>query len=151
MNSKPLSESFYFALLQFLLQAKQQVIAISGEFGLTSIQSLTLLMLNNIDLPSMSSFCKLYDCDASNITGIIDGLENKKLVSRQPHPSDRRIKIIKLEAKGKTMQTKIIRRLAETSGHLFSGLNETELQQFAALVQKLNSSQSCMSKNVENS
>ena len=98
---KSLTEPFYFALVAFLLQAKQQVIAVAGEFGLTGIQALTLLMIDRIESPSMSSFCKLYDCDASNITGIIDGLENKGLVSRQPHSSDRRIKIIRLEEEGK--------------------------------------------------
>jgi DNA-binding MarR family transcriptional regulator len=137
---KPLSESFYFALVSFLLQSKQQVIAISGEFGLTSIQALTLLMLDEIKPPSMSAFCKLYDCDASNITGIVDGLENKGLVSRQPHPSDRRIKIIRLEKDGKELQAQIIQRLAETSDHLFSGLDAHELKQFASLVQKLTAS-----------
>src|SRR5437879_4269142 len=109
-----LSESFYFSLVSFLLQAKQQVVAISSEFGLTSIQALTLLMIDSIESPNMSSFCKLYDCDASNITGIIDGLENKRLVSRQPHPSDRRIKIIRLEAEGKKLQNQIVKRLAQT-------------------------------------
>ena len=135
--NKPLPEPFYLALVSFLLQAKQQVIAISSEFGLTSIQALTLLMLDDIKAPSMSGFCKLYDCDASNITGIVDGLENKGLVSRQPHPSDRRIKIIHLETEGKKLQSQIVKRLAETSDHLFHGLNETELKQFASLVQKL--------------
>lgn len=137
MNKPKLSEEFYFSLVSFLLQSKQQVIAISGEFGLTSIQALTLLMLDNAHAPSMSSFCKLYDCDASNITGIVDGLESKGLVSRQPHPSDRRIKIIYLEADGKDMQMRLIKALAETSGHLFSGLDSNEVQQFARLIQKL--------------
>jgi len=131
------SDHFYLALVSFLLQAKQQIVAISGEFGLTSIQALTLLNLNTHETPSMSSFCKLYDCDASNITGIIDGLEQKKLVSRQPHPKDRRIKMIHLEPAGKKMQTAIIHRLAQTSGHLFSSLSETERGQFARLLQKL--------------
>lgn len=140
MDKHVLSEQFYLSLVSFLLQAKQQVIAISGEFGLTSIQALTLLMVDSIESPSMSAFCKLYDCDASNITGIMDGLENKGLVTRQPHPSDRRIKIIRLEPEGKNMQSKIVKRLAKTSGHLFYGLNETELKRFASIVQKLDAS-----------
>ena len=139
MNQQPLTEEFYFSLVTFLLQAKQQVMAISGEFGLSSIQALTLLMLKETDAPSMSSICKLYDCDASNVTGIIDGLENKGLVSRQPNPSDRRVKIIRLEREGKKMQIKIIKQLAKTSGHLFTGLNDSELKHFAILIQKLES------------
>lgn len=130
-------DQFYFALVSFLLHAKQQVVTLSAEFGLTGIQALTLLQVSTIEAPSMSAFCKLYNCDASNITGIVDGLEQKGLVSRRPHPSDRRIKIIHLEPAGKLMQAKIIRRLAETSNHLFAPLNQTERKQFEALVQKL--------------
>lgn len=136
------SDTFYFCLVSFLLQAKQHVVNMSGEFGLTSIQALTLLQVNTIEPPTMSTFCKLYACDASNITGIIDGLEQKGLVSRQPHPSDRRIKIIHLERAGKAMQDKIIKRLAETSEHLFAGLTKAERQEFEALVCKLAPSKS---------
>lgn len=136
MNSYNLPDQFYLSLTEFLLHAKQQVIAISGEFGLTSMQALTLLVTSNDSKP-MNSFCKMYDCDASNITGIIDGLEEKKLVSRQPHPKDRRIKIIRLEKAGLQMQKAITKRLAQQSGLLFSGLTSTEVQQLAKLITKI--------------
>jgi DNA-binding MarR family transcriptional regulator len=137
MPSQNYSDTFYFALVSFLLQAKQQVVATSGSLGLTGIQALTLLMVDTIEAPSMSRICKLYDCDASNITGIIDGLEQKGLVSRQPHPNDRRVKVIRLETAGKKMQAKVIHRLAETSDHLFSGLDSQEREQFEGLIKKL--------------
>lgn len=138
MNTALLADNFYLSLVSFLLHAKQQAILVSSELGITSMQALTLLMIDEANPPSMSGFCKLYVCDASNITGIVDGLEQKGLVSRRPHPTDRRIKIIHLEAAGKKLQAKILERLGATSGPLFANLTSTELQQFAHLIQKLN-------------
>lgn len=137
MNKSTHSDDFYYALVSFLLQAKQQVIATASEFGLTSVQALTLLTVKQHSQRSMSDFCKLYECDASNITGIIDGLEQKGLVSRQPHPGDRRVKIIHLEPAGHDLQKHLIARIAESSPHLFAGLTETEVAQLAKLIQKI--------------
>jgi DNA-binding MarR family transcriptional regulator len=137
MNKSTLSNDFYYALVAFLLQAKQQVIATASEFGLTSVQALTLLTIKQHDQRSMSEFCKLYDCDASNITGIIDGLEQKGLVSRQPQLNDRRVKIIHLEKEGHELQTKLIKRIAESTPDLFNGLSDAEIQQLAKLIQKI--------------
>ncbi len=137
MNKSALSTEFYYALVSFLLQAKQQVVAASGEFGLTSIQALTLLNIKLHSQQSMSGLCKLYDCDASNITGIIDGLEQKGLVSRRPHPTDRRVKLIHLEPAGHELQQQLITEIAASSNHLFAGLNESEIKQLTGLIQKL--------------
>ena len=137
MKKHNLPNEFYYALVSFLLQAKQHIISVSADFGLTSMQALTLLTIQPNSQQSMSSICKRYECDASNITGIIDGLEQKDLVSRQPHPTDRRVKIIHLELAGHDLQKKLIASIAATSGHLFSGLTTAETQQLATLIQKI--------------
>jgi DNA-binding MarR family transcriptional regulator len=137
MKKHTLSNEFYYALVSFLLQAKQQVVSVSAEFGLTSMQALTLLTVKQHSHLSMSNFCRLYDCDASNITGIIDGLEQKGLVSRQPHPTDRRVKIIHLEPAGHDVQQQLVARIAATGQHLFAGLTPAETQQLASLIQKI--------------
>jgi DNA-binding MarR family transcriptional regulator len=136
MNNYDLPDRFYLSLTEFLLHAKQQVVSISAEFGLTSMQALTLLVTGDSAKP-MNSFCKMYDCDASNITGIIDGLEEKKLVSRQPHPKDRRVKVIRLETAGKHLQKQIVKRLSQQSGVLFNGLSTAEAQELAGLITKI--------------
>lgn len=129
--------SFYQSLSEFLLQSKQHIIAASHEHGLTTMQAMTLLHTNNESPRSMSTFCKMYDCDASNITGIIDGLEKKGLVSRQDHPKDRRIKIIYLEKAGQKMKEALIKSIAKSSADLLSPLNQQETDQFVAIVHKL--------------
>lgn len=137
MKKTQLPEDFYLSLTEFLLHAKQQVAGLSAEYGLTSMQALTLILSGTSEPRPMNSFCKLYDCDASNITGIIDGLEQKGLVSRQPHPNDRRIKVIQLEPAGKRMRRAIAAQLAAHSDSLFSGLTLSEIEQLAQLIQKI--------------
>jgi DNA-binding MarR family transcriptional regulator len=134
--SHKLSNDFYYALVAFLLQAKQQIMSISEEYGMTSVQALTLLSIRQGEHRSMTDLCRLYDCDASNMTGIVDGLEQKGLVSRQPHPNDRRIKLIHLEKAGHALQKTLISRLAESSPQLFHSLSSLEVQQLAKLIQK---------------
>lgn len=137
MKQQAIPSSFFMSLVEFLVSAKHQVMAISSEFGLTSMQAMTLLLTDNGKPRSMSNLCKIYGCDASNITGIVDGLEQKQLVSRQSHPNDRRIKIIKLEPKGAQLKTKILQATAASSGFLFDPLNQSETEQLIDIIEKL--------------
>jgi DNA-binding MarR family transcriptional regulator len=131
------SDSFYLSLIEFLMTAKHHVITIGADFGLTSIQAITLLLVDEHRPRPMKNFCLLFHCDASNITGIVDGLESKGLVSRQNDPTDRRIKTIRLEPAGKAMRRDIIERLEGMDGPLFAALNNEEKKQFAGLVAKI--------------
>lgn len=137
MKQSKITPSFYLALLEFLMNAKQQVVAIGTEFDLSSIQVITLLLVDEHQPRPMKNFCTLYHCDASNITGIVDGLEQKGLVSRQNDPSDRRIKTIHLEAAGKRLQQTIIHQLTDESDFLFGSLNDVEISQFVHIIKKL--------------
>ncbi|HUB93263.1 MAG TPA: MarR family winged helix-turn-helix transcriptional regulator [Verrucomicrobiae bacterium] len=137
MTYARISHTFYLALLEFLMAAKQQIVAIGSEFGLSSIQTATLLLLDDTRPRPMKSLCTLYHCDASNITGIIDGLEKRGLVSRQNDARDRRIKVIQLETTGKQLQQTIIERLAASNSFLFDPLSQAEAQQFVHIVEKI--------------
>lgn len=137
MKNNLIPSTFYLSLLEFLMNAKQHIVAIGAEFGLTGIQAITLLLTDESKPRPMKNFCTLYNCDASNVTGIIDGLEQKGLVSRQNDSKDRRIKIICLEPAGKKLQRTIIQRLADMNGFLFDPLSETESMQFVGIIEKL--------------
>lgn len=104
------------------------------------MQAFTLLLTDNERPKSMGGFCKLYDCDASNMTGIIDGLESKGLVMRSDHPTDRRVKVIRLLPAGKKLKTQITRKLAQANSSLLDVLNEDEVKEFVRLIEKLSAS-----------
>lgn len=137
MHKSDVPQDFYLSLTEFLLHAKQQIVGLSADYGLTSMQALTLLLTSNDEPRPMNVFSKLYGCDVSNITGIIDGLEQKKLVSRQANPNDRRIKVIRLEPAGVKLRQTLARRLSDQSDTMFCGLSRHEIELLAGLIQKI--------------
>jgi DNA-binding MarR family transcriptional regulator len=67
--------------------------------NLTASQGKTLNVLRR-GPASMSVLATTLTCDASNMTGIIDRLEKRGLVRREPSSSDRRVKNVVLTAEG---------------------------------------------------
>jgi DNA-binding MarR family transcriptional regulator len=49
-------------------------------------------------------------CDPSNITGLVDRLEARGLVERQPHPADRRVRYLVLTSAGRAMRDRLAAR-----------------------------------------
>lgn len=136
MASSPLS-LFHASLLEFLLTAKQGLMSVAREYELTPIQATTIALLDNSDPRPMNTFQKLYSCDASNITGIVDGLEEKGLALRSESPDDRRVKIILLTGKGRKLQKILIESLAQIDAVLLKDLTPEEVVAFRAIIIKL--------------
>jgi DNA-binding MarR family transcriptional regulator len=135
MSQQTSLEQSYLVLLNFLMLSKRRVFELGAESGLTGMQAMMLFML---DHPRpMHNFKKVFNCDASNITGLVDGLEQKQLASRYEDQADRRIKMVKLEPKGKRARTTLLRNLSAHGSPLLSKLNPAELQTFIALLEKI--------------
>ncbi len=73
-------------------------------------------VLNLIDperpLP-MSRLAQVLSCDASNVTGLVDRLEARGLVSRHSSPEDRRVRVIQLTPEGSRLRADLLRRMTE--------------------------------------
>ncbi|MFE0134932.1 MarR family winged helix-turn-helix transcriptional regulator [Streptomyces sp. NPDC059037] len=67
--------------------------------NLTASQGKALTVLRR-GPAAMRSLADTLACDASNMTGIIDRLEKRGLVRREPSPSDRRVKNVVLTTEG---------------------------------------------------
>jgi DNA-binding MarR family transcriptional regulator len=130
-------ETFYQSLVEFLVLSKQQLFGIARSCGLTNVQTLSLLFVGPDKPQPMHSLSKFLGCDASNVTGIIDGMERKKLMSRVKHPADRRIKMVQLEPAGLEVRQHIIDSLSTKDNFIISKLNKSELVAFVSLLQKI--------------
>ncbi len=71
------------------------------------------------------------------VTGIVDKLVKMKLVQRDFSPSDRRIIIISLTSKGKTVISKIKNQSNELFISIFKGLSAQERKSFLEVIQKM--------------
>ncbi|WP_258016013.1 MarR family winged helix-turn-helix transcriptional regulator [Streptomyces sp. AJS327] len=64
----------------------------AAGFSLTGAQARVLALLAREPTP-MRKVAQQLKCEPSNITGIVDRLENRGLVERRPDPADRRVKL----------------------------------------------------------
>lgn len=135
MDKKSTLETYYLTLIEFLLLSKRSVIDIGAQYKLTPMQSMTLLLLG--EPQPMHNFTTLFNCDASNVTGIVDGLERKQLVSRYEDLNDRRIKMVKLESAGARIRTHFINKLTGQKSYIFSKLTSSEAATFINILTKI--------------
>ncbi|MFJ3925315.1 MarR family winged helix-turn-helix transcriptional regulator [Streptomyces sp. NPDC090022] len=101
--------------------------AAAAHHGLTSTQARVLAQLDG-PLP-MRGLAALLVCDASNVTGIVDRLEARELVRREPDPSDRRVKNVVATDAGR----EVIRRVREEMQATHSALDTLAPDESAAL------------------
>ncbi|WP_371635269.1 MarR family transcriptional regulator [Streptomyces zaomyceticus] len=90
--------------------------AAAAHHGLTSTQAKVLAQLDG-PLP-MRALATLLVCDASNVTGIIDRLEARSLVRREPDPSDRRVKNVVATGEGRDIIRRVREEMQATRGAL---------------------------------
>jgi DNA-binding MarR family transcriptional regulator len=60
---------------------------------------------------TMGRMAELLHCDRSNVTGIVDTLEERKLAERKPSEGDRRVKVVELTARGKKLRARSIEEM----------------------------------------
>ena len=96
----------------------------------------TLLQLSADDPRAMRDLAVRWGCDASYVTALVDGLEERGLAERRPHPTDRRVKTVALTAKGTRARARMLARLGEPPP-AFSALTEDEQEQLRDLLCKV--------------
>jgi DNA-binding MarR family transcriptional regulator len=107
---------------------------IAVRHGLTPVQAKVLMVLDGA-MP-MSRIAENLCCDPSNITGVVDRLEERGLLAREEAPSDRRMKLLQVTGAG--------RKLREAFTHsLFSdvpgmkGLSPAQLAEMHRMLARL--------------
>lgn len=74
----------------------------------------------------------------SNLTGIVDRLEEKKLVSRKRDSQDRRVVHVVLTEKGAKVYKNTIPLFEKSISQIFSPLNKPQQKELSALLRRLN-------------
>jgi len=101
-----------------------------------------LLSLVPGDSKSMRSIAEMLRCDASWVTGIVDGLEERGYVERRPHETDRRVKVVTITALGEKAKAKAMERLYEPPASLVTALTQNEQRTLRDLLRKVRDSSS---------
>jgi DNA-binding MarR family transcriptional regulator len=132
------TQPIYTQLLQLMFRNKHRMIQIAEKYDLTMMQSTALLMLGEGSPKAMRTLSDYFMCDASTVTGLIDRLESRSLVTRINHPTDRRVKLLKLTKEGTEIRDAIRaeNQTAETE-RLNEILSTDERNELKKLVGKL--------------
>lgn len=108
--------------------------AAAARHGLTSTQAKVLAQLDG-PVP-MRGLAALLACDASNVTGIVDRLQARGLVRREPEPRDRRVKNVVATDEGREVMRRVREEMQATHGAL-DALDEAEGATLYALLERL--------------
>ena len=84
---------------------------------------------------SMRTVATRLCCDASNVTGIVDRLEERGLVARQASPKDRRLKMLVVTESGVVLRSQLLERLAEAPEPI-QRLSETDQRRLRDILER---------------
>jgi MarR family transcriptional regulator, organic hydroperoxide resistance regulator len=111
-RASPASEAW--ALMHELFHAsRRRFLAIASEFELSPPQVRALGVLDPGRPLPMSELAEALHCDNSNVTGIVDRLEDRGLVERRSATHDRRVKMLVVTPKGAEVREQLAVRLDE--------------------------------------
>jgi MarR family transcriptional regulator, organic hydroperoxide resistance regulator len=103
-----------WTLLLTLLRADQgALLKVWAEFDLSSAQGDLLCSLQPKEPVPMVSLARILHCHDSNVTGLVDRLEQRGLIERRIDPKDRRVKLIALTKEGEALRSRLMDRLSE--------------------------------------
>ena len=95
----------------FFTYGRPKIMSAGQELMISPPQGIVLRFL---DQPRpMGELAAMMHCDNSNMTGIVDRMEERGLVRRASAEGDRRVKLIELTDEGARVREEMARRIAE--------------------------------------
>jgi DNA-binding MarR family transcriptional regulator len=132
------STSLWIRFLRFSLQSHKKLEADLEKLGLTPPQFYVLATIGYAGgLPFGEIGAKML-VTVSNLTGIVDRLEEKKLVMRQRDAKDRRVVRVVLTEKGEKLYKTTIPVFEKSVSEIFTTLARPEQKELSSLLRRLN-------------
>ena len=101
-------------LVRFSLTQRATLPAVAADLELSPAQC-HLLNLIEPDRPmTMGELAGALSCDASNVTGLVDRMESRGLLTRSPAPEDRRVKVLNLTPLGAKIRAALLDRMTSS-------------------------------------
>lgn len=128
--------------IEFLLARARAVGSVRANQGLADVdlkvRSYSVLALACSGLgPSQREMAGFLRLDPSQIVALVDELEQRELVAREPDSRDRRSKVVTGTRAGRTLQTKAARMVRTAEDRSLSPLSETERELLRDLLRRV--------------
>ncbi|HKC20711.1 MAG TPA: MarR family transcriptional regulator, partial [Candidatus Dormibacteraeota bacterium] len=92
---------------------EQRMNAASAAASLSPVSAWALVQLDPEHAISQKELAKRLHCNPSTVVDPTDRLEERGLVMRRPHPTDRRVNVLTVTARGRAARDKLIAALFE--------------------------------------
>jgi len=99
-------------LVRFFFSQRANLPSLAAELELSPAQCHLLHLIEPGRPVAMGRLAQTLSCDASNITGLVDRLESRGLVRREPSESDRRVKVLALTPAGSRLRAMLVQRIS---------------------------------------
>src|SRR5229473_6468443 len=100
-------------LVQLFFAQRAHLPPLAAELELSPAQCHVLHLIEPGRPVPMGRLAEALACDASNVTGLVDRLESRGLVRRQPSEEDRRIKVLELTPAGTRLRSIVLERMTK--------------------------------------
>jgi DNA-binding MarR family transcriptional regulator len=98
-------------LMKLFFTQRADLPTLAAEFELSPAQCHVLHLIEPDRPIPMGRIAESLACDASNVTGLVDRLESRGLVRREPSAEDRRVKVLVLTAAGANLRSIVMERM----------------------------------------
>jgi DNA-binding MarR family transcriptional regulator len=136
VQTPDLANDTWRRLSELFLSRKHQVMEIAATHKLNPGAMNALLFLQPGQLCSMGTLADAWKCDASNVTWLVDRLEEHGLAERRLHPTDRRVRTVALTRKGMKVRAQIESKMFEAPAN-FRDLGSDDLEALDRILRKL--------------
>ena len=112
MKGQPPACGAWELLIQLLLSQRGQLPVLAAALELSPAQCHVLYVIEPGKPVPMKQLAASLSCDASNVTGLVDRLESRGLIRRQPGREDRRVKELDLTPTGARLRAELVARMS---------------------------------------
>ncbi len=127
-----------FALIHAADAAHSHVESKLSDLGLSLPKLFALEVIREAgDSLPLGQLAERLSCVKSNVTQLADRLEADGFINRAPDPTDRRTRLAVLTTAGRRACDEGLRLRDRVGRDLFGELSEDEIQQFAAMIDKI--------------
>ncbi|SRR6266545_3872400 len=108
-----------------------------ADQGLTRARAEVIWRLGRRGSMTQRELSEALRCTPRNVTGLVDALESEDLVTRGPHPTDRRATLVRLTRRGGRVASEWQAGYDELAKRLFAGLDDTDIAGFVETLDRV--------------
>src|SRR6185369_2764911 len=108
-----------------------------SRFDITAPQLIVLASVANREADSAAGLCKNISYDPGAMTRMIDRLEQKGLVRRNPNPEDRRATNLEITTAGRALYPQLLAAKESVQAQFLRGFSEQEVRVLEQLLNRM--------------